>query len=153
MNSTQSVAEFRQLLEETDERASTSARIRPLLPHIDHLIRTGLSRSDIRGDLRDAGLPVSQALFDKALYRWRKAQRLAGSSLALANTSRQSPQPPIPLDATKRVNTSEKPGETSAVQGRPGRIETPGDLRKIRDMKIDLDALRREGEDRRKTQK
>ena len=153
MNSTQSVAEFRQLLDETDERASTSARMQPLLPHIDRLTRTGLSRSDIQGDLRDAGLMVSQALFDKALYRWRKAQRLAGSSPAPTSTSRQPPSPLTPLDATRRVNTAEEPREPSAVQGRPGRIETPGDLRKIRDMKIDLDALRREGEDRRKTQK
>jgi len=34
----------------------------------------------------------------------------------------------------------------ASVRGQPNRIENPADLRKIRSMEVDLDALRREGQ-------
>ncbi|MBV6273751.1 hypothetical protein KVP09_12645 [Alcaligenaceae bacterium CGII-47] len=132
------VAEFRATLDRTDPRASLSARLRPLLPRIHERINAGSPYSAVLDDLEGAGLVVKHRMLESALYRWRKAQ---------ATPAVTSPAPVLHQPTTTKALPSP---ETQAVTGRPDRIETPADLRKIRDMKIDLDALRREGEASRK---
>lgn len=87
----------------------------------------GVPHAAVLEDLAAAGLTVQRSTFAITLYRWRKAQR----SAANPSTSTVKPSPP--------------PTALDAIQGRPRNIQTPGDLRKIRDMQIDLEALRREG--------
>ena len=132
------VAEYQAPLDRTDPRASLSARLRPLLPRIHERINAGSPYSAILDDLEGAGLTVKRRMLESALYRWRKT-RITQATI--------SPAPaPLRMAATKAQPSPDK----HAVTGRPDRIETPADLRKIRDMKIDLDALRREGEASRK---
>ncbi|MFT0548509.1 hypothetical protein ACMHYO_19505 [Allopusillimonas ginsengisoli] len=132
------VAEFQAALDRTDPRASLSARLRPLLPRIHERINAGSPYSAILDDLEGAGLVVKRRMLESALYRWRKARIVQATT---------SPAPaPLRPTPTKALPSP----DVQAVTGRPDRIETPADLRKIRDMKIDLDALRREGEASRK---
>lgn len=132
------VAEFQAALDRSDPRASLSARLRPLLPRIHERINAGSPYSAILDDLNGAGLPVKRRMLESALYRWRKTQAIQAVT---------SPTPaPLRSTPTKAFSSP----DVQAVTGRPDRIETPADLRKIRDMKIDLDALRREGEASRK---
>lgn len=132
------VAEFQAALDRSDPRASLSARLRPLLPRIHERINAGSPYSAILDDLEGAGLVVKRRMLESALYRWRKARITPAATLPL-------PAPLRPA-STKALSLP----DVQAVTGRPDRIETPADLRKIRDMKIDLDALRREGEASRK---
>lgn len=146
MNQNKYVAEFRAQIDDTDHRASTSARLRPLLPRIQERISAGSPYQAILDDLEEAGLTVSYRTLKESLFRWRKAQQKGHSNPATPTSTLRSNRVPAPL-------TAAAPIEAEAVQGRPARIETPGDLRKIRDMDIDLDALRREGEAARKAKK
>ena len=132
------VAEFQAALDRSDPRASLSARLRPLLPRIHERINAGSPYSAILDDLNGAGLAVKRRMLESALYRWRKAR------ITQAATS------PAPAPRRPTPTKAQPPPDKQAVTGRPDRIETPADLRKIRDMKIDLDALRREGEASRK---
>ena len=129
MNSAANVAELKRLLSQTDERASLAARLRPLMPYLQTCVDAGLPYAALLDDLALAGLPIKPRLLERSLYRWRKARRLPGDAIAETHTTADQ-----------------------AIQGRPRRIETPGDLRQIRDMHIDLEALRREGEALRKAQ-
>jgi len=139
MSSQRNVAEFKRLLEQTDDRASLSARLRPLMPYIQSCVSSGSPYSAMLDDLEKAGLPVKRRLLERALYRWRKS------------TARRAE-----LVGAQRP-TESIPGRATAVSPLKGmehtpRIETPGDLRKIRDKSVDLDALRRAGEARKKAE-
>ncbi|KAA0892483.1 hypothetical protein [Pusillimonas sp. ANT_WB101] len=128
MYSPQPVSRYRAVLSALDPRISLSAQLRALFPMIEAEFAAGVPHAAVLEDLAAAGLTVQRSTFAITLYRWRKAQRTAAASLP-SSTMKPSP-PPAALDA---------------IQGRPRNIQTPGDLRKIRDMQIDLEALRREG--------
>lgn len=139
MNSQRNVAELKRLLEQTDDRASLSARLRPLMPYIQARVSAGSPYAAILDDLEKAGLPIKRRLLERALYRWRK-------STAHSTERVDTPRPTEPIPS--RVPT------LSHARGmdHPPRIETPADLRKIRDKRVDLDALRRAGEARKKAE-
>jgi len=145
MDSAANVAELQRLLNETDERASLSARLRPLMPFIQSRVDAGLPYAALLDDLNQAGFPVKRRLLERSLYRWRKAGRTPGNH-PTKNPNAPAGQPGNP-DAS---HVESHAAADQAIQGRPRRIETPADLRQIRDMHIDLDALRREGEALRK---
>ncbi|MDN5842482.1 MAG: hypothetical protein L0H54_03430 [Alcaligenaceae bacterium] len=107
-------------------RAGTLALACILAP-VTHAVAADVPHAAVLDDLAAAGLTVQRSTFAITLYRWRKAQRTAASP---ASSTVESSPPPPALDA---------------IQGRPRNIQTPGDLRKIRDMQVDLEALRREG--------
>ncbi len=127
MYSPQPVSRYRAVLSALDPRISLSAQLRALFPMIEAEFAAGVPHAAVLEDLAAAGLTVQRSTFAITLYRWRKAQR----SAANPSTSTVKPSPP--------------PAAIDAIQGRPRNIQTPGDLRKIRDMQIDLEALRREG--------
>ncbi|QHS35592.1 hypothetical protein GWQ43_05650 [Alcaligenes faecalis] len=128
MNESRPVARYRATLATLDPRISTAAQLRALFPLIEAALATGVPHAAVLDDLAAAGLQVQFGTYAITLYRWRKAQRKAA-------------KPPSPLSTP----TSSAP-TLDAIQGRPRDIQTPGDLRKIRDMRIDLEALRREGQ-------
>ena len=127
MNSPQPVPRDRAALSALDPRISLAAQLRALFPMIEAELAAGVPHAAVLDDLAAAGLTVQRSTYAITLYRWRKAQRTAASP----PTSTVKPSPPPPA--------------LDAIQGRPRNIQTPGDLRKIRDMQIDLEALRREG--------
>src|SRR3546814_15909743 len=86
----------------------------------------GVPHAAVLEDLAAAGLTVQRSTFAITLYRWRKAQRSA------ANPSASTVKPASP------------PAALDAIQGRPHNIQTPADLRKIRDIQIDLEEIGRE---------
>ena len=147
MNSAANVAELKRLLSQTDERASLAARLRPLMPYLQTCVDTGLPYAALLDDLALAGLPIKPRLLERSLYRWRKARRLP-SHQPEKSPAYPADEPGKPDDAVAETHIT----VDQAIQGRPRRIETPGDLRQIRDMHIDLEALRREGEALRKAQ-
>lgn len=139
MNSQRNIAEFKRLLEQTDDRASLSARLRPLLPYIQACVSAGSPYVAMLNDLEQAGLPVKRRLLERALYRWRKST---------ANRPESAVTPPATEPAPSRTSAL---SQTKGLEHSP-RIETPADLRKIRDKCVDLDALRRAGEARKKAE-
>lgn len=128
------VARYRAALAELDPRISIAARLRALFPLIEAELAAGVPHAAVLDDLAAAGLSVQYSTYAITLYRWRKAQRptqaCPKSSPSTSATPKAPPAPTAALDA---------------IQGRPRNIQTPGDLRKIRDMRVDLEALRREG--------
>ncbi|WP_322995193.1 hypothetical protein [Castellaniella sp.] len=131
------IARYRAVLESLDPRLRQAAKLRALYPLIEPQVAAGVPHAAIMEDLAAAGLPVMRNTYITTLRRWRKAQRLAADEANQAATAAVEPNP------TPAAKPSPPP--LDAIQGRPSRIQTPGDLRKIRDMRIDLDALRREG--------
>lgn len=132
------VARYRAALAELDPRISIAAQLRALFPLIEAELASGVPHAAVLDDLAAAGLSVQHSTYTITLYRWRKAQRSAEA---------KSAAPPLPhaapTTATKAPPTTAP--SLNAIEGRPRNIQTPGDLRKIRDMRIDLEALRREG--------
>ena len=124
-----SVEEFRLLLSQGEPVAPKAARLRPLLPRVVQRLEAGAPRKVIVEQLNRAGLDISLHDLAKQLQRFRKATR-AGTAKV---TTQTTPQLSRPVAET-------------AVRGQPDRIENPADLRRIRNMEVDLDALRREGE-------
>ncbi|WP_417251923.1 hypothetical protein [Castellaniella sp.] len=131
------IARYRAVLESLDPRLRQAAKLRALYPLIEPQVAAGVPHAAIMEDLAAAGLPVQRNTYITTLRRWRKARRLAAEEASQANT------PAVEPDTTPATKATPPP--LDAIQGRPSRIQTPGDLRKIRDMRIDLDALRREG--------
>ncbi|MGO3743925.1 MAG: hypothetical protein ACTJG9_00905 [Alcaligenes aquatilis] len=132
MNESPSIARYRAALAALDPRISIAAQLRALFPLIEAELAGGVPHAAVLDDLAAAGLSVQRSTYAITLYRWRKAQRSVPGipTKPPAHTAQASSPPPPELDA---------------IQGRPRNIKTPGDLRKIRDMQIDLEALRREG--------
>ncbi|MFA5521396.1 MAG: hypothetical protein WDA28_06490 [Castellaniella sp.] len=132
------VARYRAALAELDPRISIAAQLRALFPLIEAELAAGVPHAAVLDDLAAAGLSVQYSTYAITLYRWRKAQRSATAKpVALPKPHTAPATPPKAPPATAPA--------LDAIQGRPRNIETPGDLRKIRDMRIDLEALRREG--------
>ncbi|PND29957.1 hypothetical protein C1I89_32015 [Achromobacter pulmonis] len=132
------VARYRAALAELDPRISIAAQLRALFPLIEAELAAGVPHAAVLDDLAAAGLSVQYSTYAITLYRWRKALRSAAAKPAA------QPQPhAVPTTAPKTPAATDS--ALDAIQGRPRNIQTPGDLRKIRDMRIDLEALRREG--------
>ena len=133
------VARYRAALAELDPRISIAAQLRALFPLIEAELAAGVPHAAVLDDLAAAGLSVQYSTYAITLYRWRKALRSAAAKPAA------QPQPhAVPTTAPKTPAATDS--ALDAIQGRPRNIQTPGDLRKIRDMRIDLEALRREGQ-------
>lgn len=128
MNESPSVMRYRATLATLDPRISIAAQLRALFPLIEVELAAGVPHAAVLDDLAAAGLTVQRSTYAITLYRWRKAQR---------------PTTGTPAPTTKALPPTAP--TLDAIQGRPSNIQTPGDLRKIRDMQIDLEALRREG--------
>ena len=143
MNDEPYVEELRLLLAHGEPLAPKAAKLRPLLPRIIQRLAAGAPRKVIVEQLNRAGLDLSLHDLAKQLQRYRKAQR------AVISHSPHSPHPPHPPLASTLANSASTfvPATAQAsVRGQPNRIENPADLRKIRSMEVDLDALRREGQ-------
>lgn len=132
------VARYRAALAELDPRISIAAQLRALFPLIEAELAAGVPHAAVLDDLAAAGLSVQYSTYAITLYRWRKAQRSAAAKPAAL------PQPHAAPTTAPKTPPATAPA-LDAIQGRPSNIQTPGDLRKIRDMRIDLEALRREG--------
>lgn len=132
------VARYRAALAELDPRISIAAQLRALFPLIEAELAAGVPHAAVLDDLAAAGLSVQYSTYAITLYRWRKAQRCAAAKPAAL------PKPHAAPTTAPKAPPATVPS-LDAIQGRPRNIETPGDLRKIRDMRIDLEALRREG--------
>jgi len=141
MSESRPVTRYRAALSVLDPRISIAAQLRALFPLIEAELAAGVPHAAVLDDLAAAGLTVQHSTYAITLYRWRKAQRRAAKQPSAAARP--------PDDGAKQLATPASPNPQSpaldAIQGRPRNIQTPGDLRKIRDMRIDLDALRREG--------
>jgi len=134
------IARYRAVLESLDPRLRQAAKLRALYPLIEPQVAAGVPHAAIMEDLAAAGLPVQRNTYITTLRRWRKAKRDAAAEAADA-----AQVAPAPVEPEPPITGKSPPPPLDAIQGRPSRIQTPGDLRKIRDMRIDLDALRREG--------
>ena len=127
---------YEQILSTIDPRVSKAAKLRALYPVIEQNINAGASLGMILDDLELLGLSMSYAVFQNALSRIRKKTKTSEpkNSDAPLNPSVLPPAAAIP-----------SPVPAPAVTTPPKRIENPIDLRAIRDMAIDLNALREEG--------
>ena len=146
MNDEPYVEELRLLLAHGEPLAPKAAKLRPLLPRIIQRLAAGAPRKVIVEQLNRAGLDLSLHDLAKQLQRYRKAQRAV---ISHSPHSLHSPYPPHPPRASTLANSASTfvPATAQAsVRGQPNRIENPADLRKIRSMEVDLDALRREGQ-------
>jgi len=152
MNDEPYVEELRLLLAHGEPLAPKAAKLRPLLPRIVQRLAAGAPRKVIVEQLNRAGLDLSLHDLAKQLQRYRKAQRAVISHSHHSPHSPHSPHslhPPHPPRASTLANSASTfvPATAQAsVRGQPNRIENPADLRKIRSMEVDLDALRREGQ-------
>ena len=133
MNDEPYVEELRLLLAQGEPLAPKAAKLRPLLPRIVQRLAAGAPRKVIIEQLNRAGLDISLHDLAKQLQRYRKTQRESNSSA--------NPAPTVPAGNTLHPTPSQP-----SVRGQSNRIENPADLRRIRSMEVDLEALRREGE-------
>ena len=149
MNDEPYVEELRLLLAHGEPLAPKAAKLRPLLPRIIQRLAAGAPRKVIVEQLNRAGLDLSLHDLAKQLQRYRKAQRAVISHSHHSPNSPHPPHPPHPPHAStlaKSASTFAQGAAHASVRGQPNRIESPADLRKIRSMEVDLDALRREGQ-------
>jgi len=142
MSESRPVTRYRAALSVLDPRISIAAQLRALFPLIEAELAAGVPHAAVLDDLAAAGLTVQHSTYAITLYRWRKAQRRATKQ---PSGAARLPDVGARQLATPSNPTTSQPPTLDAIQGRPRNIQTPGDLRKIRDMRIDLDALRREG--------
>lgn len=140
----QFVEQFRRALADADPRATVTARVRLLLPIIELRLANGSSYAAVVEDLNAAGIPISQSVFANALWRLRQRKKPRTSLTEIPISTQPSHSEAVPPITTS--TPAQAPAHsTEAVQGRPNAIESPADLRKYREMDIDLDALREEG--------
>jgi hypothetical protein len=146
MNDEPYVEELRLLLAHGDPLAPKAAKLRPLLPRIIQRLAAGAPRKVIVEQLNRAGLNLSLHDLAKQLQKFRKAQRAVISHSHHSHHSPHSPHPPHASTLAGSPSTFVQGAAHASVRGQPNRIENPADLRKIRSMEVDLDALRREGQ-------
>ena len=146
MNDEPYVEELRLLLAHGEPLAPKAAKLRPLLPRIIQRLAAGAPRKVIVEQLNRAGLDLSLHDLAKQLQRYRKAQRAVISHSPHSPHSLHPPHPPHASTLAKSASTFVPATAQASVRGQPNRIENPADLRKIRSMEVDLDALRREGQ-------
>jgi len=113
--------------------ASATARLRKLLPLIEERFANGATYRVIVEDLSAAGLALSDGVVRVTLSRIRRHGRPATTNKTPIQTRTEVAVPCNDPLTQPLLSTGSK------------RIETPADLRAIRDMTIDLDALRAEG--------
>lgn len=111
---------FEQILATLEVSASTATKLRKLLPIIEERFGNGATYRLIVEDLNAAGMDISYGVFTVTLSRIRAGRRPAQKSKAPHSV------------AVKQV-------ESASL------VDSPTALRSIRDMTIDLDALREEG--------
>ncbi|WP_169295552.1 hypothetical protein [Advenella sp. EE-W14] len=129
-----SLKTYEQILSTIDPRVSKAAKLRALYPVIEQNIHAGARLGMIVDDLEQLGISMSYAVFQNALSRIRKNNKTSEPK----NSNSPIPAPPP-------VTAIPSPVPAPAVTAPPKRIENPIDLRAIRDMAIDLNALREEG--------
>ena len=135
------VARYRAVLDSLDPRLRIAAKLRALFPMVETQLAAGVPHAAIMEDLAQAGLAVRSSTYITTLRRWRKANRPQTAPAAPVAT----PTPTAHRTAPDTPRTTPTPPPMDAIQGRPHGIETPSDLRQIRHMRVDLEALRREG--------
>ena len=135
------VAHYRAVLDSLDPRLRIAAKLRALFPMVETQLAAGVPHAAIMEDLAQAGLAVRSSTYITTLRRWRKANRPQTAPAAPVAT----PTPTAHRTAPDTPRTTPTPPPMDAIQGRPHGIETPSDLRQIRHMRVDLEALRREG--------
>ena len=135
------VAHYRAVLDSLDPRLRIAAKLRALFPMIETQLAAGVPHAAIMEDLAQAGLAVRPTTYITTLRRWRKAKRPQAAPAVPVTT----PTPTAHCTAPETPRTTPTPPPMDAIQGRPHGIETPSDLRQIRHMRVDLEALRREG--------
>ncbi|MDK7585088.1 hypothetical protein [Alcaligenes phenolicus] len=146
MQPDQFVEQFRRALADADPRATVTARIRLLLPIIEQRLANGSSYAAVVEDLNAAGIEISQTVFANALWRLRQRKKPRSPSTEISISPQPSHSVAVPPITTSTPAQAQAQAHSSeAVQGRPNSIESPADLRRFRDMDIDLDALREEG--------
>lgn len=152
-----SIKDYEQILSNLDDRISTAAKLRALYPVIEKDIAAGASLGMILDDLKSLGLNLNYAVLQNALARIQKQSKTV-EPLA-SQTENASPllatPAPAPTTAPAPI-TSVEPTERTYIPGvsmTPRRIESPADLRAVRNMQIDLNALREEGLAKRRQKK
>lgn len=135
------VARYRAVLDSLDPRLRIAAKLRALFPMIETQLTAGVPHAAIMEDLAQAGLAVRSSTYITTLRRWRKANRPQAAPAVPVTP----PTPTAHRTAPETPRTTPSPPPVDAIQGRPHGIETPSDLRQIRHMRVDLEALRREG--------
>lgn len=143
MNDEPYVEELRLLLAHGEPLAPKAAKLRPLLPRIIQRLAAGAPRKVIVEQLNRAGLHLSLHDLAKQLQRYRKAQRAV---ISHSPHPPHIPQPPHTSTLAGSQSIFAQGAAHASVRGQLNRIENPADLRKIRSMEVDLDALRREGQ-------
>lgn len=138
-----SIKDYEQILSNLDDRISTAAKLRALYPVIEKDIAAGASLGMILDDLKSLGLNLNYAVLQNALARIRKQSKTVEP---LASRTAPAPAPIKSVEPTERTSI---PG----VSTTPRRIESPADLRAVRNMQIDLNALREEGLAKRRQKK
>lgn len=140
---------YEQILSGIDPRVSVAAKLRALYPVIERNLAAGLSYQMILDDLKEVGLEIRHGVFRQMLFRVRKQNKAATPP---TNQPKKTESPLLPASTP---TPSVKPEQTPlpSVSTPPKRIESPADLRAIRDMEIDLNALRERGLARRRQEK
>jgi hypothetical protein len=91
-----------------------SARLRPLMPEIDRLVRGGVTHDEVVEGLREKGIEVSRETFRKNLYRYRRK----AVALATAPETLQPKADQVVDDVVTRVPAPPPPAQP-AIQPRP----------------------------------
>ena len=145
---------YEQILSGIDSRISMAAKLRALYPVIEKNIAAGLSYQIILADLKEAGLIINYELFRKTLFRIRKKNKTAKSIINQASKTENAVMslttptlaPTTTLAPASNTDDTKQPERQpiSSVNTPSKRIESPADLRAIRDMEVDLNALKEE---------
>lgn len=134
---------FQQFLSTAEPSASTAAKLRMLLPIIENRLLAGATYAAVVTDLNSAGLEISIGVFRSTLSRIR-----------IKNGARHQTAAPAPAPAPASTNSTQAASHRQpAALPPPKRIETPADLRQLRDEEIDLDALRQQRRESQRSQR
>lgn len=130
---------FQDFLSTAEPSASTAAKLRMLLPIIENRLLAGATYAAVVTDLNSAGLEISIGVFRSTLSRIR-----------IKNGARHQTAAPAPANTNSTQAASHR---QPAALPPPKRIETPADLRQLRDEEIDLDALRQQRRESQRSQR
>jgi len=128
--------QFREQLATMLRSASKAQKIRRLQPLIERYLLDGASHQVVAEDLSDAGLVITRQVFTVTLNRVR------------AESTERTTKAPQTASVKSALVAQQK---HSAQQKQT--IDSPADLRAIRDMSFDLEALRQEELARRRAKK
>ena len=128
-------AQFREQLATMLRSATKAQKVRRLQPLIERYLLDGANHQVVAEDLSVAGLEISRQVFTATLNRVR-AESIEDAPKTPRATAAPAAQPKSP--------TRQQQKQT---------IDSPADLRAIRDMNFDLEALRQEELARRRAKK